>query len=164
MIAATSLIFVVVFTEVSNAIYGGGQEQSASREPAAEEKRDPVVEPRTTSTPEKSEPEEEGSEQAEPKPTPEPDSKQNTAAKANVDSASEPKQEQNRDRFDATATVTEVVDGDTINISPAINGNDEVRLIGMDTPETKDPSEEISPTGQRRIPTPSPNSRAWTSS
>jgi micrococcal nuclease len=41
----------------------------------------------------------------------------------------------------------EVVDGDTINISPAINGNDEVRLIGMDTPETRDPSEEIEPYG-----------------
>ena len=47
------------------------------------------------------------------------------------------------DRGRKSATVTEVVDGDTINIFPAINGNDEVRLIGMDTPETKDPSEEI---------------------
>jgi micrococcal nuclease len=38
-----------------------------------------------------------------------------------------------------------VVDGDTIEISPAVDGNEEVRLIGMDTPETKDPSEGIEP-------------------
>jgi micrococcal nuclease len=40
-----------------------------------------------------------------------------------------------------------VVDGDTIEISPAVDGNHEVRLIGMDTPETKDPSEEVEPLG-----------------
>jgi len=39
------------------------------------------------------------------------------------------------------------VDGDTIKIAPAIEGNDEVRLIGMDTPETKDPDEGIEPYG-----------------
>lgn len=49
--------------------------------------------------------------------------------------------------YDATATVSRVVDGDTIEISPAVNGNEEVRLIGMDTPETKDPSEEVEPLG-----------------
>jgi micrococcal nuclease len=151
MIAATSLLFIVVFTGVSNALYGGGQEQSASKEPAAEDKQDLVVEPRTTSTPEESDPEEKSSEQADSKPKPklepESDLKPNTAAESNAGSTSERKQEESRDRFDATATVTEVVDGDTINISPAINGNDEVRLIGMDTPETKDPSEEIEPYG-----------------
>ena len=49
--------------------------------------------------------------------------------------------------FDATVTVSRVVDGDTIEISPAVDGNEEVRLIGMDTPETKDPSEGIEPLG-----------------
>ena len=48
---------------------------------------------------------------------------------------------------DATAKVSRVVDGDTIEISPAVDGNEEVRLIGMDTPETKDPSEEMEPLG-----------------
>ena len=48
---------------------------------------------------------------------------------------------------DATATVSRVVDGDTIEVSPAVDGNGEVRLIGMDTPETKDPSEEVEPLG-----------------
>jgi micrococcal nuclease len=35
----------------------------------------------------------------------------------------------------ATVTVTRVVDGDTIDISPSVNGHSRVRLIGMDTPE-----------------------------
>lgn len=37
---------------------------------------------------------------------------------------------------DATATVTRVVDGDTIDISPSVEGLSRVRLIGVDTPET----------------------------
>ena len=47
----------------------------------------------------------------------------------------------------STVTVSRVVDGDTIEISPAVDGNEEVRLIGMDTPETKNPSEGIEPLG-----------------
>jgi micrococcal nuclease len=47
----------------------------------------------------------------------------------------------------STVTVSRVVDGDTIEISPVVDGNEEVRLIGMDTPETKDPSEGIEPLG-----------------
>jgi micrococcal nuclease len=36
---------------------------------------------------------------------------------------------------DATAEVRRVVDGDTIDISPSVEGRSRVRLIGMDTPE-----------------------------
>ncbi len=32
--------------------------------------------------------------------------------------------------------VSRVTDGDTVEVSPAINGEEDVRLIGMDTPET----------------------------
>jgi hypothetical protein len=35
----------------------------------------------------------------------------------------------------ATVTVTRVVDGDTIDISPSVEGRSRVCLIGMDTPE-----------------------------
>lgn len=45
-------------------------------------------------------------------------------------------------------TVTTVVDGDTVEISPAIGGNDEVRLIGVDTPETVDRDSPVQPYGQ----------------
>jgi micrococcal nuclease len=37
---------------------------------------------------------------------------------------------------DATATVTRVVDGDTVEISRSVEGLSTVRLIGVDTPET----------------------------
>ena len=36
---------------------------------------------------------------------------------------------------DATVRVTRVVDGDTVDISPPVEGRSRVRLIGMDTPE-----------------------------
>lgn len=49
--------------------------------------------------------------------------------------------------YDKTVTVSRVVDGDTVEISPAIDGVNDVRLIGIDTPETVDPSEEVEPYG-----------------
>lgn len=44
-------------------------------------------------------------------------------------------------------TVTRVVDGDTVEISPAIGGKEDVRLIGVDTPETVDRSTDVQPYG-----------------
>jgi len=41
--------------------------------------------------------------------------------------------------YDATVTVTRVIDGDTVEISPAVDGIEELRFIGVDAPETKDP-------------------------
>lgn len=46
-------------------------------------------------------------------------------------------------------SVVRVVDGDTVEISPAIDGTDEVRLIGVDTPETSHPSYGEQPFGQQ---------------
>lgn len=46
-----------------------------------------------------------------------------------------------------SVTVTRVVDGDTIEISQPIGGENQVRLVGMDTPETVDPSEDVQPYG-----------------
>ena len=43
--------------------------------------------------------------------------------------------------------MTRVVDGDTIEISPTIDGVEDVRLIGVDTPETKKPNCQIQPYG-----------------
>jgi micrococcal nuclease len=37
--------------------------------------------------------------------------------------------------YDATVTITSVTDGDTVEVSPAVNGYTDVRLIGVDTPE-----------------------------
>ena len=44
-------------------------------------------------------------------------------------------------------TVTRVVDGDTVEVSPAVGGKEDVRLIGVDTPETVDPNEDVQPYG-----------------
>ena len=47
-------------------------------------------------------------------------------------------QEKEEVEYDGTVTVKRIVDGDTVRIDPAVDGIDEVRLIGVDTPETKD--------------------------
>jgi micrococcal nuclease len=44
-------------------------------------------------------------------------------------------------------TVERVVDGDTIEVSPAVSGTKDVRLLGVDTPETVDPNEPVEPYG-----------------
>src|SRR5918992_2910855 len=44
-------------------------------------------------------------------------------------------------------SVTRVVDGDTIEVSPEVEGTEDVRLIGVDTPETVDPNEPVEPCG-----------------
>ena len=43
--------------------------------------------------------------------------------------------------------VTRVVDGDTIEVSPNVEGTADVRLIGIDTPETVNPDEPVGPCG-----------------
>src|SRR4051794_18722866 len=49
----------------------------------------------------------------------------------------------------ATVMVRGVIEGPTSEIPPAVNGLKDVRLIGVDTPETVDPSEGVEPYGQQ---------------
>ena len=46
-----------------------------------------------------------------------------------------------------TVTVERVVDGDTIEVNPTVSGTQDVRLLGVDTPETVDPTEPVEPYG-----------------
>jgi micrococcal nuclease len=46
-----------------------------------------------------------------------------------------------------TVTVERVVDGNTIEVIPAVSGTEDVRLLGVDTPETVDPTETVEPYG-----------------
>ena len=46
-------------------------------------------------------------------------------------------------------TVSRVVDGDTVEVTPAVDGLTEVRLIGVDTPETSHPTYGEQPYGQQ---------------
>ena len=117
LVAGASLALLLVFSGISGALYGGGGQG---------ERADPSEEKKQAAATEKPEPAKEQKE--EPKPKPE-------------------ESEAEDGRYDAVATVSRVVDGDTVEIEPAVDGNDEVRLIGVDTPETKDPSEGVEPYG-----------------
>jgi micrococcal nuclease len=46
-------------------------------------------------------------------------------------------------------TVSRVVDGDTVEITPAVDALTEVHLIGVDTPETSHPTYGEQPYGQQ---------------
>jgi endonuclease YncB( thermonuclease family) len=43
--------------------------------------------------------------------------------------------------------VQRVVDGDTVEVRPEVEGTEDVRLLGVDTPETVDPNEDVEPFG-----------------
>jgi micrococcal nuclease len=60
-------------------------------------------------------------------------------------------QEEEEVEYDETVTVERIVDGDTVRIDPAVDGIDEVRLIGIDTPETKDPDCDVQPYGPEAV-------------
>jgi micrococcal nuclease len=50
--------------------------------------------------------------------------------------------------YDATVTVTKAIDGDTVEISPGVDGIEELRLLGVDAPEMEDPDCGKQPYGQ----------------
>ena len=108
---------------------GRGLEEVAEPEPA---------EPRQELKPRKTEAEtpREEAEAAPPAPAPKPEPPASAAPASDPDGDGA---QYESVAHDATATVTRVVDGDTIEISPAIDGVTDVRLIGVDTPETKEP-------------------------
>ncbi len=62
---------------------------------------------------------------------------QTTSSPSNSQRSSEKAESESLANAEATATVTRVMDGDTIQISPTIDGITGLRLIGVDTPETK---------------------------
>lgn len=45
--------------------------------------------------------------------------------------------------------VTRAVDGDTLEVSPTVSGRSDVRLIGVDTPESAIPGEQPQPLGKK---------------
>jgi micrococcal nuclease len=121
VIAGASLLVLLVFAGISNALYFGGGQPDQASQPEPQERADkPGAKQQPMEPPEKPQ----GVEQVDKR---------------------EPK---DQGRYDAVATVSEVVDGDTVKIEPSVNGEDEVRLIGVDTPETKDPDEGEEPYGK----------------
>ena len=84
--------------------------------------------------------------ESKPKPQPKPKPNPKPAPRPKPKPAAPPKNTV-RPARSATVTVSRVIDGDTIEVSPAVNGLMDVRLIGVDTPETVDPAEGVEPYG-----------------
>jgi micrococcal nuclease len=144
IVAAVSLVLVLLFSGISNALYfRGTQEQATSPEATQEAKPAPPEE-----TPEQTETKAADEESAsEPKTTQrdeqddgesKPRAKQEPTQELEQEqeAPSPPRPEDKLADLGKVVSVSRVVDGDTIEVSPAIGGVADVRLIGMDTPET----------------------------
>lgn len=147
-IALASLLLVIVFSGLTNALYGGGAPEQASSPQSTEEEAKPDTATAATEAEEETPIEEAeqtaGLEEIDP---PE-EAEDTTEAASSVEAAEEEAQDEDtQGEYDATTRVTRVVDGDTIEISPAVDGVEEVRLIGIDTPETKEPGCAVQPYG-----------------
>jgi endonuclease YncB( thermonuclease family) len=119
-----SFLLIFVFTGISNAVYGPPQEEVA----APKKTKEPA--PKTTeeqaSKPDKAQNEPKEAEQADAKPESEPEQK----------APPPPSPEKKLANLGKMVVVSRVVDGDTIEVSPAVGGISDVRLIGVDAPET----------------------------
>ena len=143
-VAASALVLVVAFSGISEALYGGGGTEQAvteeqARGPASSGTTAETTEtlearpPETTASPEETqqaaaEPEAEESEE-EPPPEPEP------APEPDPPPPPEPTLQELLAQRGTLVTVSRAVDGDTVEVSPAVDGITDVRLIGVDTPE-----------------------------
>lgn len=133
LVALTSFLLVVVFSGIASALYGGSTPQQASSpEPIEEvEQETPAEEAEEASLEVQQETPVEEAEEA-----------------SLVEEIIPPDEAQDeRSGYDTTVRVTRVVDGDTVEISPAIDGIEDVRLTGVDTPETRDPDCGVQPYG-----------------
>ena len=139
--ALTSFILIIVFSGISSALYPAAQREQASTPSES------VEEESEQETPAKEAKQEASDEEAEP--TEEEAAEDEVSNDASSTPAASDADEEGSDSggYDATVRVRRVVDGDTIRISPAIDGNNEVRLIGVDTPETKEPGCDVQPYG-----------------
>ncbi len=141
------LVGIVFFLAIVAAALGGCGDDASSpleegeRERGVEEVVEPEpVEPREEPKPPetKAEAPRKEAEAAPPVPAPEPERPAPAVAASDQDGGVQ-YESGTHDTYYASATVTRVVDGDTIEISPALDGITDVRLIGVDTPETKEP-------------------------
>jgi micrococcal nuclease len=128
------------------------KDERPAKEKPKQERSDPEPEEKEAKTdkPEAKKPDNKPAPKPPPTPEPEPQPESpsaNSSSSASASASASAASVAAVGGYDATVTVSRVVDGDTIEISPAINGIEDVRLIGMDTPETVDPGEEVEPLG-----------------
>ncbi len=147
IVAASSLVLVLLFSGISNALYGsGGQpEQATSPEPTQEQRREPAPPEKTRE--QTAEQTREGAERpvvaskendeaVAAKPQPQVKKQEPTQQPVRQAPPPSPSPEEKLAELGKVVTVSRVVDGDTIEVSPAVGAISDVRLIGMDTPET----------------------------
>lgn len=130
LVAVMSLVVLLVFTGISNALYFSEQAEQAN----LPERENQTSKPHTD--PESQEQEHEAAEQ--------PVQRQREPVQANADTKARPSARESG----ASVTVKRAVDGETINISPSVDGKDTVRLIGIDAPEKEKPGCAAQPLAQ----------------
>ena len=143
--AVGSLAMMILFSSIAGALYGpqtgqGGQGETAEKRAA---EPSPPKEPAEKSeAAEKPERKDQKPENAVHNDDPDGDGLENEAALAGSTT------DEDDDEFGPTVMVERAVDGDTIEVSPAVDGESTVRLIGIDTPESKEPGCAPQPLGQ----------------
>jgi micrococcal nuclease len=128
VVAVASLLLVLVFSGISNALYGGGGQTEQAASPEATQEAEPTQPEPREQTADK---DDEG-DSAESQTRVEQERAQEPEREAQPPPSSEDKLAD----LGKVVAVSRVVDGDTIEVSPAVGGISDVRLIGMDTPET----------------------------
>jgi micrococcal nuclease len=129
LVALTSLVLLMVFTGISNALYFSVQpEHASSPEP---DERTPSTEA-TPRSPQRVEMDAGGDQQ---------DRAQRDADQTDARLKGRPSAAGRDDAEGSqpSVTVKRVVDGDTIEISPSVDGKNTVTLVGIDAPEIRKP-------------------------
>jgi micrococcal nuclease len=140
IIAAVALVVLLVFTGISNALYFRGQpEQTNSPEPKTDTNRESVEQAEKRA----------GVEQVDQQQSEQPpQGVKKEDANAGPGPAPNPSADEGNNGSVRTVKITRIVDGDTIEISPSVDGIDTVRLIGIDAPEEKKPGCRAQPLAQ----------------
>lgn len=135
LLAATSLVVLVVFHGISNALYFNWEPEQASPPEPQKATEKPTAKPEPLEQAEKTEGARDDQQQGE---QPSQEVKKEEASSGVEQLTSNGADEENSDAASsATVQISRVVDGDTIEIAPAVDGKDTVRLIGIDAPEAK---------------------------
>ena len=128
IVAAASLLLIVVCSGISNALYGGGGQSEQATSPEPTQEAEPAPSEPTKRAAEKDDEGDPAESQTRVK--------QEPAQEPERESPQPPSSEAKLADLGKVVAVWRVVDGDTIEVSPAVSGIADVRLIGIDTPET----------------------------
>jgi micrococcal nuclease len=129
LVALTSFVLLLVFMGISNALYFSAQPEQANSPKPDEQPSKPDANPGSLEQAAKHE----GLER--------PNQGQRDTDQADAQAKRQPSAagNDNAEQAQPTVVVKRVVDGDTIEISPSVDGKGTVTLVGIDAPEGKKP-------------------------